>query len=119
MPQTADFNAVFDRLKGIMQAYEPKLKIEQNGPGRYYLVTDRLGPNKKPLWFGGVEIKKNYVSYHLLPVYMYPDMLDGVSDSLKKRMQGKSCFNFKALDDPLIAELADLTRRGFERMTQT
>lgn len=118
MSQTANFDAVFARLKGIIQSYEPELKIEHDAPGRYYLVTDLLGPNKKPVWFGGVEIKKNYVSYHLIPVYMFPDMLDGVSDALKKRMQGKSCFNFKVVDESLMAELADLTRRGFERIKQ-
>ena len=41
-------------------------------------------------------------------------MLDDLSPSLRKRMQGKSCFNFKAPDKALFAELADLTRRGYE-----
>lgn len=118
MPETAEFDAVFARLKPILAAYEPELKIEHDDAGRYYLVTNHLGTNEKPLWFGGVEIKKNYVSYHLIPVYMFPEMLDTVSDALKKRMQGKSCFNFKKLDDTLITELADLTRRGYERVKQ-
>ena len=30
-------------------------------------------------------------------------------------MQGKSCFNFIKVDDALLTELAELTRRGFER----
>ncbi|GIL11493.1 MAG: hypothetical protein BroJett038_02130 [Chloroflexota bacterium] len=118
MPENADFNAVFARLKQILEIYAPELKIEHDVPGRYHLVTNLLGPNKQPIWFGGVEIKKNYVSYHLIPVYMFPDILDSVSDSLKRRMQGKSCFNFKKLDEPLMSELADLTRRGFERVKQ-
>ena len=119
MPEKADFDAVFVHLKRILEDYEPALKIEHNTPEHYHLVTDRLGPNKQPLWFGGVDIRKNYVSYYLMAVYMFPDMLDSVSDSLKKRMQGKSCFNFKKLDEPLINELADLTRRSYERMMQT
>lgn len=118
MPATAEFDAVFARLKPIMAAYEPELKIQHDDVGRYYLVTPYLGPNRQPLWFGGVEIKKNYVSYHLMPVYMFPEILDSVSDALKKRMQGKSCFNLKKLDETLIAELADLTRRGYECLKQ-
>jgi hypothetical protein len=30
-------------------------------------------------------------------------------------MQGKSCFNFKVAEPVLLEELAQLTRRGFER----
>ena len=64
---------------------------------------------KKELWFGGVQIKKNYVSYHLMPVYMYSDLVKEISPELKKRMQGKSCFNFKQVDKDLFKQLAELT----------
>ena len=49
-----------------------------------------------------------------MPVYIIASMLDGLSFRLRKCMQGKSCFNFTAPDDETVAELADLTRRGFE-----
>jgi hypothetical protein len=64
--------------------------------------------------FAATMIRKNYVSFYLMPVYVEPDLLEDVSDDLKKRMQGKSCFNFKEPDDPLFDELATLTKRGFE-----
>jgi hypothetical protein len=63
-----------------------------------------------------VQIKKNYVSYHLMPVYMYPDLLDSISPELKKHMQGKSCFNFKKMDETLFLELDELTRHSIERI---
>lgn len=65
--------------------------------------------NGKRLWFGGVQVKKHYVSYHLMPVYVNPQLLAGISPALKKRMQGKSCFNFKAVDATLFGELERLT----------
>jgi hypothetical protein len=37
-----------------------------------------------------------------------------VSPELKARMQGKSCFNFTAVDPSLFEELAALTQVGFE-----
>jgi hypothetical protein len=114
----SDFTAVFDRLKAILSAYEAQMKLEHDTPDSYYLNTPVLGPNKKPLFFGMVQIKKNYVSYHLFPVYMYPDLLDEVPEPLKKRMQGKACFNFKTVDEALLGDLAALTRRGFDRMKQ-
>ena len=90
------------------------------------MVTDNTSENyslnmpfskkyNKELFFASVTIKKNYVSYHLMPVYMVPDLLAGASEGLKKSMQGKSCFNFKAVDEGLLSELARLTRQGADR----
>jgi len=77
-----------------------------------------MAPNDKPMYFGGVSIRKNYVSYHLMPVYTSPDLLDGISPDLSRRMQGKSCFNFKRVDQALFSELAVLTDRGYKRFEQ-
>ncbi len=112
----SDFTAVFDRLKAILSTYAAQMKIEHDAPGDYYLNTPLIGPNKKPLFFGAVQIKKNYVSFHLFPVYMYPDLLDDIPAPLKQRMQGKACFNFKTVDEALLADLAALTQQGFERL---
>ena len=62
-------------------------------------------------WFGATRLGKRYVSYYLMPVYVQPALLDDVSPALKKRMQGKSCFNFAKIDEPLLAELEALTGR--------
>ncbi len=43
-----------------------------DGTGRAKAIslnTSELGPNKKPLFFGAVQIKKSYVRYHLFPLY--------------------------------------------------
>jgi len=110
-----DFATVQVKLKAIMQKYEgDTLKANPDKPDNYILIgppTERsLG---KDVWFGAVQIRKSYVSYHLMAVYAFPDLLDGLSPELKKRMQGKSCFNFKAVDDQLFKELAKLTDRGY------
>ena len=60
-----------------------------------------------------VQIGKAYVSYHLMPIYACPRLLDGFSPKLKASMQGKSCFNFKTLDEPLFTELDHLTTHSF------
>jgi hypothetical protein len=113
MPDQPDFQAVFDQLKPLMQALEPECVVLHDQPGKYYLALPPVPEIKKELWLGGVEIKKNYVSYHLVPVYAQPELLTTISDGLRKRMQGKSCFNFKKIDAAQLAELADLTGRGF------
>lgn len=50
-----------------------------------------------------------------MPVYVFPQLLNDISDSLKKRMQGKSCFHFKKVDDDLFSELKRLTKNGFDK----
>lgn len=109
------FEKIFARLRDIMLPYGRILDCTSDAAGDYYVNTAHIMKNKKPLFFGAVQIRKNYVSYHLMPVYVFPELLDDVSPALRKRMQGKSCFNFKADDKKLFEELAQLTQAGFEQ----
>ncbi|MCW3096274.1 MAG: hypothetical protein JWL77_1892 [Chthonomonadaceae bacterium] len=105
----------FAGLKAILQLYAPQMVIVKDEPGNFYLDTVYRFKNKKSLFFGAVTIGKSYVSYHLFPLYTCPVLLESLSDGLKERMQGKSCFNFKKVDTELFEELAQLTQAGFER----
>lgn len=87
----------------------------KNEPNDFYLDTKHIMKNKKPMFFGAVQVRKNYVSYHLMPAYIFPELLENISSGLKKRMQGKSCFNFKVSDQDLFKELAELTQAGYQR----
>ena len=106
---------VFGELRTILARYADRLSVQRDQADDYYLDAGIYPRTGKPLFFGAVQVKKNYVSFHLMPVYVYPDLLDGVSEELRGRMQGKSCFNFKRAEDALFAELAALTERGFAR----
>jgi hypothetical protein len=109
------FQPVFEQLRALLQPFESQLTLKVSTDANYYLVAPYSPKWKAEVMFGAVQIKKNYVSYYLMPVYMYPDLLDGVSARLKRRMQGKSCFNFRKVETDLWAELSSLTERGFER----
>lgn len=87
-------------------------KVEAPSHDSYYLLgapTERYPDGQL---FAGLRLGKRYVSYYLTPVYVDPGLLDGVSDALLRRRQGKSCFNFARVDEGLFDELADLTSRG-------
>ena len=116
MPDQAAFPVIFERLKKLLQVYESRMVVTANTAENYSLNVPFSKKFNKELFFGAVTIQKNYVSYHLMPVYIYPDLLSGLSDGLKKHMQGKSCFNFKAVDDGLFGELASLTISSVERV---
>jgi len=117
MPGKADFTEIFVQLKSIFKPYAKKMDISQDTDQYYLLNTRYIMKNKQPLCFGGVRLGKNYVSFYLMSVYASPAMLKNISPELKKRMQGKSCFNFKTVDEKLFKELAKLTKAGCARFS--
>ena len=118
MPSQADFPAIFRQLRTILEPYASALTLRHDTPELFYLDGTYSEKWGKQLFFASVQIRKNYVSYYLMPVYMFPELLDGISPELKKRMQGKSCFNFKKIEPALFQELQGLTRRGVDRFRQ-
>jgi hypothetical protein len=111
--------ATFEALKGILEPYGKHFSVKQDDAEQYYLEAAGHGQNyPDPLFFGAVQIKKRYVAFHLMPVYANPALLRGISDDLSKRMQGKSCFNFKKPEGALLQELSTLTARAFEDYQQ-
>ena len=104
---------VFTELHKIMAPCGAKLDVKRDDEEELYVDTRHLQKNKKPLFFGAVQVKKSYVAYHLMPVYLKPELLASISPELKARMQGKSCFNFKAPEPGLFKELSALTKVAF------
>jgi hypothetical protein len=109
----SELDAVFIELRAVLAPFAAKLDAKKDDATELYVDTRHLQKNKKPVFFGAVQVKKSYVSYHLMPVYLRPELLEGLSPELLGRMQGKSCFNFTAVDKPLFKELARLTQAGF------
>lgn len=109
-----DLVPVFTALRTLMAPYAAALDVKVDTPTELYLDTRHAQKNGKPLFFGAVQAKKGFVSYHLMPIYLQPQLLAGLSPALQARMQGKSCFNFKAVDAAMFDELAVLTRAGYD-----
>jgi len=114
----SDFPLIFEQLKAILKPYAEKLTLTTDTADTYYIDGPYSEKWKKQLFFGSAQIKKNYVSFYLMPVYMYPDLLKDISPELKKHMQGKSCFNFKRVEPELFKELIELTHKSVERFQQ-
>jgi len=113
-PQT-DFPLVFEQLKSILKSHEKNLTVTADSSTAYSLDGPYSEKYKQVIFFGSAQIKKNYVSFYLMPVYMFPDLLKNISPELRKHMQGKSCFNFKKVEPELFKELAELTQQSIEK----
>jgi hypothetical protein len=109
---TTDFGPVFLRLRAILAQHSPPLVVTSDTPAGYSLDLDAPDVPAPRRYVGGVRIVKHYVSFYWMPVYGMPALLDDVSPELRSRMQGKSCFNFTKVDEPLARELDALTVRS-------
>jgi hypothetical protein len=109
----ADFQAVEARLRAILDLYRDRLTVAKEGPEGIYLELP--GYEGQPWGYvGGTRVGKSYVSYYLMGAY------DGglqaeMSPELRRRMQGKTCFNFTRIDEALFTELEALTAKAIER----
>jgi len=113
LPRT-DFGTVEGRLREVLEPYRGRLVATKDGPDG--LTLEIPGLEGKPWGYvAGTRLGKRYVSLYLMPVYAFPDLDEALSPILRRRKQGKSCFNFTTVDEPLFAELAGVMAAGFER----
>jgi len=114
----SEFESIFARLRSLLQKHSETLSVNEDTSTSYSLAGSP-GPATLKAWGGKmkkpiipvawVQIGKGYVSYHLMGVAGNAKLADAMSAKLKARMQGKTCFNFKAADDELFAEIDQLT----------
>jgi len=119
----ADFDSAFATLKSPFAKVSKRLAVKSDTPTEYTLVSKTPSPfpqhKGQPLWFGAVRLGKAYVSLHLMPLYMNPALTKGISPALKKRMQGKACFNFKTDPEPeILAELKGLAEEALKQWAE-
>jgi hypothetical protein len=108
------FTQVEDRLREIVEPLRARLVATRDRPGD--LALEIPGLEGKPWgYFAGIRRGKRYVSYYLMSVYADPSLAEAMSPQLRRRMQGKSCFNFTRVDEPLFAELGRITTATLER----
>ena len=112
-----EFALAFQGLRKILKPYDKKLRVIKDGPGGYMSESKSIRYQGKPVMFASIT-SKSYVAFHLFPVYMFPDLLKGISPELKKRMQGKTCWNFKKAEEPLFAELGGIVEASFRRFAE-
>jgi len=105
---------VFAALRKLLESNLGYLTVQTDKPGNYHLEVPSILHRKKPLYFAGVRTGKNYVSFHLLYLYFNPAAIKTVAPALKKRMQGKACFNFTTVDEDCFAELGRLIADGLK-----
>lgn len=118
MPNQDQFPELFAQLKALLAPYASRMVLTEDNDQGYSMNLPYSAQYQREVFFGAAQIKKNYVSFYVMPVYMFPDLLEDSSVELQKRMQGKSCFNFKKSDPAVFAELQALLEKSVRRLEQ-
>src|SRR5688572_18906148 len=91
-------SGTFITLRKMLQQHGRQLRIVADNPGDFQLASrtqvDRIG---RPLFAASVQIRKRYVSLHVVGICA-PELLEAMSPGLRKRLSGKTCFNFTTID---------------------
>ncbi len=87
-----DFPGAFDALRQILVKHSAGMIVQADSPTDYILVTPSIGPNRRPIGFGAVLLKKSAVTYHLFPLYFNPKLQAAVSADLTAAKAGEDLF---------------------------
>lgn len=103
---------VFNTLYQLLVPYLEYLSVTEKS-AEYFYANSRLTDDKnKPIFFAMIKAKADQTTFHFMPLYCFPYLLDSISDDLRKQLKGKSCFNFKQINEPLSDELSALLKQG-------
>ncbi len=112
-PAAEQLAAVEARLRAILVPYEDRLEWATI----YNIPTLRKAGASAHDWFAFVKPASKHVGLYLLPMHRHPELREGLSPDLAKRLTGASAFTFKALDETLFTELEGVVARAFEVYT--
>src|SRR5262245_35739651 len=97
-------------LRALLVPYEDVLVAEE-----LYGIEVLHRPNSQTHdWFAGVRPGKGSAKLMLLPIKSRPELLDGISPALRRRVSGDALFTLKPGDEALLPELGQLIARAFD-----
>ena len=116
----ADLEPIFQRLRGALERYSPPLAARTGtveGKSDYHLWSEKDvvvdGRPRKEVFFAGLIVQKGYVGLYYMPVYAEPERRELFAPELLKRLEGKSCFHIRRLDDELFGQIEQALANGF------
>ncbi|HOY33027.1 MAG TPA: hypothetical protein PKW80_14200 [Bacteroidales bacterium] len=109
---------IYTRLKNMIQKYAPPLSVKTETNDRYELYTKKNvelnGKKYDEFFFGSIILKSQYIGFYFMPIYIYPELLIDVPETLKKLQTGKSCFHIKKYEQSIFNAISDLIETGFD-----
>jgi hypothetical protein len=117
MAVVSALRSVFTNLRELLAAHAAEFTVAESA--QKYQLEAPIGPATVQAWGGKVrtqtipvawvEVRKAYVSYHLMGIASNSRLVASLSAGLHAHMHGKSCFNFNKVDSDLMPELGRVT----------
>ena len=105
-----DADALQAELRALLVPYEDRLVADE----LYGIEVLHRPDSKMHDWFAGVRPGKGSAKLMLLPIKAQPELLEGISPALRKRLTGDALFTLKPGDEELLPELARLVDAAFD-----
>lgn len=110
-----DAHELVAELRALLVPYEDVLE-----PAEIYGIEVLHRPGARAHdWFAGVRPGKGTAKLMLLPIKSSPELLEGISPALRKRVSGDALFTLKPGDDALLPELAQVVAKAFDAYVGT
>jgi hypothetical protein len=78
-PTVEALSAIFTALRAILRIFQEEFVVKADKPNHCRLETRSPSLNGRRLFFAAAKVKKNYVSYYLPALYMFPKLADRIS----------------------------------------
>jgi hypothetical protein len=121
MPLSAqDKTEILHRLKNAMHTCCPPMVITGNGENGMAIIGNKpvpYGYDKRiipGMFFASASGRKDMVSFYLFPIYDNVKPFQDLAPIAIKCLKGKTCFNFKKLEQVDEAEIIAMLKLGVQ-----
>lgn len=110
-----DKETIFKNIREILRRYKSFTAIVDTDTD-YDLYTNKpievFGRKYPRMYFAATKIKKNFVGFYYMPIYMNPEAIKSIKPELLKCLKGKTCFNITKDDPVLYRQIDELLQIG-------
>ena len=116
---TKDLNEIRSFLQTILKKHKSVLKATTDTDEKYEVsgTIEAMQGKKKVdgIYFATVNPKPKDVRFYFFPLYTHREQIvDSLSEELKKALKGKTCFHIKSISDDMKKEVDDLVSTGIK-----
>jgi hypothetical protein len=111
---------IFETIRSVLQKQCPPMVASKDKEEVYELMGNKPVPygSKKiivpGMYFSSVVARKDMVSFYFFPIYYHTSDYIDLVPTMAKCLKGKTCFNFKKIDQVNIKELSALMKKGVQ-----
>jgi hypothetical protein len=109
---------IYRGLKIILKRYEGPFQPKVDGDSSYDLWSFKdlviAGRKRKEVFFASIVIRKTYVGFYYMPIYIDVGLKDVFKPELMKLLKGKSCFYIRDLSPDIASQIEEALKIGYE-----